>query len=222
MLSSTGDGRFSLLTQACPGVPGTPETGDRFGASMSGAWIGAPGESVGSLAGAGIVLTPRPLGSRARVLDQHDADPTQVVEAGDHFGAALTEVGPMQDGEMFHPAQLLVGAPGEDVAGRADAGTVSVVAEDDGENGHPSVGPSHGELRPAEVVAGARFGAALGRLGTQTIQVGAPSARGGRLSLFVVTRGFDERPTLSATWVQVAGTPEQGDRYGDAVIPGTF
>jgi hypothetical protein len=208
---------YRLLTQDSPGVPGTPEAGDHFGASIAGGWVGAPGESVDGVAGAGVVITPFPFRDRPNVLNQHDADPTEVVEAGDHFGAAMTEVG-WEDAATFRARLLLVGAPGEDVAARANAGTVSVIAEDDGEDGSASVGPSYGGLQPAAVVAGARFGAVLGRLGQQTVQVGAPSARGGRLSLFVVARGQEELPTLSVTQAQTAGTPETGDRYGDAVV----
>jgi hypothetical protein len=36
-----------MLTQASPGVPGTPEPGDHFGASLAQAWVGVPGERLG-------------------------------------------------------------------------------------------------------------------------------------------------------------------------------
>jgi hypothetical protein len=213
------DGVYTLLTQASPDVPGDPETGARFGASLAGSWIGAPGASVDGMAGAGVVIRPSSDPEQRFLLDQHDADPTQVVEAGDHFGAAITELGSLLSEEDWWPQQLLVGAPGEDVDGRTNAGTVSVLAASDNpEEVVFTIGPSYGELQPATVVTGARFGAVLSRVGLGMAQVGAPSARGGRLSLYVGATRFRGPPTLSATLAQVAGTPERGDRYGDAVV----
>jgi hypothetical protein len=210
--------RPTMLTQASPGVPGTPEPGDHFGASLAQGWVGVPGESVGSVARAGIAERPASVASESVVLDQHDADPSQVVEAGDRFGAALTETGVVVDDTEWSPRQLLVGAPGQDVAGHADAGTVSVVGESSDPDGGPFVlGAPYGELQPAKPVTDARFGSVLGRNGLRTVQVGAVGAAGGQLSLFVAPGRYDALPTRVATLTQVAGTPESGDRYGGAV-----
>lgn len=212
-------GGYRLLTQASQGMPGSPERGDHFGASLAQSWIGVPGESVGSVAGAGIVERQSVDPAERFSLTQHGADPTQAVEAGDHFGAAMTETGVLVDDTEWSPRQLLVGAPGQDVAGKVDAGTVSVIGESDDPDSGPFVlGSRYGELQPADVVAGARFGAVLARNGLHTVQVGAPGARGGRLSRFVAPAQYDGLPTLSATQAQVAGSPERGDRYGGAAV----
>ena len=209
-------GRYRLETQASPGVPGTPENGDHFGASLTQFWIGVPGESVGSLTEAGIVE-----GSSSGTpvsLNQHQIDPSQVVEAGDHFGAAMTETGFLVDDTEWSPRQLLVGAPGQDVAGHSNAGTVSVIGVSYDPDGVPlTLGDPYGELQPDDHVTGAHFGAVLARNGLRTVQVGAPGARGGRLSLFIAPEQLDALPTLSGTWAQQAGKPEPGDSYGGAV-----
>lgn len=206
--------RRTLMTQASPGVVGTPEAGDHFGAALSAAWIGVPGESVGTIAGAGIVER----GDLA--LDQHQADPSQVVEAGDHFGAAITETGVLVDDTEWVGRQAYFGAPGQDVAGHADAGTVSVVAESYDPDGDPfALGARLGELRPGDVWTGAHFGAVLARDGLDTVQVGAPGARGGRLNLYSA-QGAATLPGLVTTYAQRAGKPESGDAYSGALALG--
>lgn len=202
-----------LVTQASAGVPGTPEAGDHFGAALTQGWIGVPGESVGDVAGAGIVERP----GDAISLTQHDADPSQVVEAGDHFGAAITETGFLVDDTEWSGDLLYIGAPGQDVPGYADAGTVSVVAESYDPDGDPfALGARLGELRPGDVVTGAHFGAVLARDGLSTVQAGAPDARGGRLTLFATT-DRNSLPQIADTFAQRAGKPESGDGYGAAV-----
>jgi len=115
-----------VLTQA------NPEAGDRFGAALAAAppvvdvgetranvflAVGAPGEALAG-AGTGVVnvFYGQPSGDpserlrgRSQVLVQ--ADP----EAGDRFGAAL----------YADISNLFVGAPGEDVGGKVDAGAVN-------------------------------------------------------------------------------------------------
>ena len=80
-----GGGGVQQLTEATPGIPGTPPTADRFGLSLynlsaapaSGSWlvIGAPPESIGSTAEAGlVVVVPRDgnalTGARAQAFNE--------------------------------------------------------------------------------------------------------------------------------------------------------
>lgn len=206
----------TMLTQASPGVPGIPEAGDHFGAALAQGWIGVPGESVGAVSGAGIVERP----GDGISLDQHQTDPSQVVEAGDHFGAAITETGILVDDTEWVGRQLYVGAPGQDVDGHADAGTVSVIGESYDPDGDPFVlGAPLGELQPGDVWTGAHFGAVIARNGLTTVQAGAPGARGGRLNLYDAS-GEHVLPGLADTLAQRAGKPERGDGYGAALAQG--
>jgi hypothetical protein len=121
---------FVTVTQASPGIPGTPEPGDRFGASLASRVfpcqhdygtalltvnvIGAPGEDRGGTADAGYVI-------HTGGGSQHAGDPPYSADwvsvpapgaAGDRFGGSLALSG----------THLVVGAPGGDVAGAPDAG----------------------------------------------------------------------------------------------------
>ena len=120
-----------VFYQGIAGVPGTAETGDGFGAAVEtgsygiggGLAVGVPGEDVGAVADAGALVVVHGLaGVGTQLLTQQDAAGT--VEAGDAFGAALSN-------SFFHEDDVLkdlgVGAPGETVNGRAAAGAGSVL-----------------------------------------------------------------------------------------------
>ncbi len=101
-----------LLSQASPGVPGSPETGDGFGGTLavgnfnsdaySDLAVGVPGEA---LAGAGTVGL------------------VQVFRARDRFGSAVGTGDLDGDGR----ADLAVGVPGEAIGSRLRAGAVVVL-----------------------------------------------------------------------------------------------
>jgi FG-GAP repeat protein len=205
-----------VLTQA------SPEVGDRFGAAVlatafqedEGVFltVGAPGETIGGGAGAGAVnvfdhLASGRLSGTSKVLVQ--ADP----EAGDRFGAALG-------------TGLNVGAPGEDVGGKVDAGAVNwfFISES-------------GVLTTSTVIlqpnpeTGDQFGSAVleGRFsaGPTDLAIGAPGEDvGGKANAGAVNVFYDYG---SGGGVQVVvqgpgtgGQPEPGDRFGASLSVGSF
>ena len=89
------------------------------------AGIGAPGEDVKGRSDAGTaVLTGETYG---RDLVSYEIRPARgTAENGDRFGSAVAlSAGP--DPEFLSDARLVVGAPGEDVGARADAGAARIV-----------------------------------------------------------------------------------------------
>ena len=106
-----GESAGSALHQDSPGVPGTAESADRFGASVAldgyegVLWFGAPGEDVGGFKDAGMILEAV-VGADGQMRPSstvHTQDTPGVqgsVEPGDRFGASL----------WWHTA----GAPGEE------------------------------------------------------------------------------------------------------------
>jgi FG-GAP repeat len=127
-------GAPSAWTQDSPGVPGTAETGDQFGASVA-TWpscqpdaeswaIGAPLENVGSAADAGTV-TVLDRGTGTDLMLQQGANGIPgALEAGDRFGAVLlgTPATPTRAAPY-----LVISSPLEDVGTRVDAGSVTTL-----------------------------------------------------------------------------------------------
>ena len=117
------------FNQNSPGVPGTAEAGDRFGAAVStdGHAVGVPGEDLGKLKNAGLVQTfgpsRSPLDSLVPSVDysQNSKGIPGTAEAGDRFGAAISE-GIFQCNENVSAA---IGAPGENIGRIKDAGSVT-------------------------------------------------------------------------------------------------
>ena len=155
-------------------IPGKPERGDRFGAALSGGGfvIGAPGEDVGGRVDAGAITV-----NLRRSVTQNSAGVPGKAERGDHFGAAVVAL------RLTVPAgfdvygdftQVAVGAPGEDVSARKDAGSVTLAWEFSPGDGYlgefRSVSPS-----PGKPESGDRFGAAVAfSTDGSTLVVGAP------------------------------------------------
>jgi hypothetical protein len=137
-------GTSRTITQATPGVTGADETGDAFGSAVVvgelgqerlGLAVGAPGEDLGSVAGAGRVtfllidpVTAAPTGPHPGAWDQGSPGVPGVAERGDAFGSALSgvQLTTIQDDEDVVWALLLATAPGEDVGSVADAGAATV------------------------------------------------------------------------------------------------
>ncbi|SCX93155.1 FG-GAP repeat-containing protein [Streptomyces sp. 136MFCol5.1] len=154
-------------TQDSPGVPGTAEAGDRWGAEMSSGdtngdgmpdlAVGAPGEDIGSVSDAGAVWTLRgaPGGltaTGARSFDQNHSDIPGVAEASDAWGGQVRLVDANADG-LFG---LLAAAPGENTGD----GFVWVVPASS--SGLVAKGTwTYDGARLGAPVADARFGAAI-------------------------------------------------------------
>jgi hypothetical protein len=166
-------------TQDTAGVPGVSETGDRFGAALAtvlddyGCWpftlyAGAPGESIGTVVGAGSVTAlaspngggPGPVGDGC---SRDQAPYNSTVFAGSHMsgtpqrnahvGTAMAAEGGNPDAENEYRENLEIGAPGQDANGHVDCGEVYML--DKNPNSRTSF---------AGTVAGGHLGFTLGRV----------------------------------------------------------
>jgi len=170
-LTATGS---QYWNQNSGGVVDAGETGDRFGSALATGKlnndafaelvVGVPGESVGAVAGAGVVhvLPGAAAGVTAagsQYWHQNAAGIADAVEAGDAFGASLA-VGDMNS---VVGQDLAVGAPAEGVGAFGDAGVVHVIFGSAG--GLTSAGSQYWNQNSAGVAdateTGDRFGSAL-------------------------------------------------------------
>lgn len=222
--------------QNSPGAPGAAEAGDRFGASVDAdavVLVGVPGEDVGRHRDAGFVMRFADLGGhvvgRWASWTQDTAGVPGVVEAGDRFGASvrLGRVEVDVDGDPVARLVHVVGAPGEDVRGVADAGSVTVVAP----GVLPAFALTQGAGLPGRAERGDAVGAALGELpgeyagpyqGGDGLLVGAPGEDVGTVTdagLVMVARGLLPRGAFPWSTVTTPGGVVAGTRYGRA-LPG--
>jgi hypothetical protein len=185
--------------------------------------IGAPGEDVGGAADAGAVDifwgTPDGgLSSAPYTIVQDRPEP------GDRFGAALT-AGSFNFDQPTDVTDLVIGAPGEDVGAKVDAGVVNIFY------GTASGLPTYGQtLLQGTPEAGDRFGAALttgpfNREARPDLVVGAPGEdRGARVDAGAATYFYNNGFPLGAGSSQVLlqDRPEIGDRFGAAFTVGRF
>ncbi|WP_375485230.1 hypothetical protein [uncultured Jatrophihabitans sp.] len=219
--------RARTFAQNSPGVPGTSEAGDHFGASVTSVAnnnaagtaniaVGVPGESLGRLAGAGTVdlftvkassVNP----SSASALSQDSPGVPGADEAGDHLGQQVDYIG----------NYLCVSMPGEDLGSAVDTGRVlcSGVGTVGGPGKHgwvsyqqgstaggPSGSPQSGSAlgtylsRSAYSLAGDYFA------GGESVVIGAPGVTlGGKKDVGAVF--YD-------TGVTDSGGQVAGERYG--------
>lgn len=130
----TGEYTGTTLDQSSAGVPGTPETNDRYGFAVDSVLvgatsrlaIGAPGEQVGSDAKAGMVQLYS--GNTATLnpgtgLSQDTSGVGGSTESGDRFGYSVAWMAP---GGGDPHTRLAVGAPYENTTGGTDAGIVQL------------------------------------------------------------------------------------------------
>jgi hypothetical protein len=135
VLTFTGPATFAAgaFTQNSPGVPGTAETGDHFGAALAALGtflaVGVPGETVGTATRTGVVdvlLLSPPEASGPVLLHtarQYSQDSSRVPgtnEAGDRWGTAIAL------GVIDEDLKVVVGAPYENIGSAADAGSVTM------------------------------------------------------------------------------------------------
>jgi hypothetical protein len=236
--SSGSDLQFvpKTITQNSPGVPGSSETDDQFGAVLSatsrGVLIGDQREDVGSAKDAGsITLLANkdsvPGFDQAFGWSQASSGVPGSAEAGDHFGAAVS---------MF-AEHLAVGVPDEDVNASVNAGMVQLFS-------WSSATPvPTGEVKqyipgvPGKVETGDRFGAAtvLGRNlggcsgGSIQLAIGAP---GEDITVSGSSRvdagtGVIFTPPPGASCIRaidqgnpLSDSPEKGDRFGSTLALG--
>jgi hypothetical protein len=162
-------------TQDSPGVPGSEEAGDTFGAALAAVdtnqdgaddlVIGNPTKSIGSASQAGSVTVLFGSASGltttgAQYYTQSTPGLNNTNESGDRFGAALGG-GLVNSGSY---GDVIVGSPGEGVGSAAAAGLVIVLY---GGSAGPSASTIQGALSStggttAVPQGGARYGSALG------------------------------------------------------------
>jgi len=168
-------------------LPGTPQSGDRFGAALTtgpldlpetsgtevglALVVGAPGDTVSGRDGAGSVTVLQEKYEHAVLLTQDTAGVPGRAEAGDGFGASLA----LNPRTATQVATLAVGTPGEDAGRTSGTGSVLLFGNA-GERMVPGRAFSQATAGvPGLVEAGDHFGASLafGHHGT-TLLVGIP------------------------------------------------
>jgi len=228
-LGETGEVAFAgVLTQGTPLVPDTPEAGDRLGELLApvtgGVVAGLPHEDIGDLRDAGAIEQIRVAQDGSGlpgVFADQAAGGLETPEAGDRFGAAVS-------GDF----RLFAGAPGEDIAGRADAGLIAQYQLKQDETSAPA------RLRPRRTYrqgargvqgraeAGDRFGSALATGASlrcqedSAIAVGVPGEdfgglhNAGAVALIELDPGIGCRSRELIQGRGLPGRPHSGERTG--------
>ncbi|HST81480.1 MAG TPA: FG-GAP repeat protein [Kineosporiaceae bacterium] len=174
------------VSQNSKGVAGTPAAGDHFGAALTvGAHaVGIPGEDVGNLKDAGSVQTFGPGTANcqswlrlcpSKAFTQNSPRIPGKAEAGDRFGAALSEGIYRRESYRcsIYPS-VAIGSPGEDLGKAKNAGSVTTFmlpafATTDDMRGCPPLMFTQGHGLQGTAETGDHVGAALGTaLGKQS------------------------------------------------------
>ncbi|MFI1677864.1 FG-GAP and VCBS repeat-containing protein [Streptomyces sp. NPDC020607] len=133
--SGPGQSRTQTITQDTAGVPGASEKGDQFGGRLGTGdangdgypdlAVGVPGEAIGAKAKAGAVVLLKGgedglTGKGAQAFHQDTTGVPGVAESGDVFGGSVRLLDVTGDGR----ADLVAGAPGEDLGAVKNGGAV--------------------------------------------------------------------------------------------------
>ena len=224
-----------VLRQGAVGVPDRSEAGDGYGsavAAMSGTvLVGAPGEDLGdneSKVDAGAVHVLSISGGQvagATELNQDKQDFDGTVESGDRFGASLAA------GDFDKPTAV-IGAPGEDVAAKKDAGMIHIVEDPSVAIEETGIGQDSAGVSGASE-PGDRFGASVAAAWDPALSlrvaVGAPGEDLGDAADagMVTVLGYDGRQVTEVLAVHqgtagVPGASEPGDGFGTSVAAGVI
>ena len=230
------DGTATLdqtLTEASPIIGLVPAAGDEFGSvfgqgSVDSLMVGVPKRAVDGQAQAGIVVNlTSSTGSGpvdgAQVLSQDTPGVPGISEAGDHFGASLSNG--------------VVGVPDEDIGSIANAGMIQVFDAAPGITGAVVPGPAYDENTPGVpgiAETGDRFGAALTHasvcFGQTSVFVGSPGESIGSIadagSVTALAYTSPDGDCAARVYHQsglLPGTAEKGDEVGATLAqdPGT-
>ena len=199
----------------------------RAGVGVTDLWIGAPGRTVGGLAGAGAVdhytLDDTGTATFVESITENDSRLGGAAHVGAHFGAVLDTAA-----EHNGPA-VLIGAPNDTVSGAVGAGAVAwlQVSTATGLVASAAVISQDTAGVPGAAESGDDFGAAIVASGT-SIAVGVPGEDVGSLVDAGLVQTFTVGPTgalvAGPAWTQdsagVPGTAEPGDQFGAAVTAG--
>jgi len=221
-------------------ISATAKQGEHFGSALAAAdfggnyhslLVGVPGEVVGELKAAGVVYFFSAASDGSGIVptntffQQGDGFFGGTSEAGDHFGASVST------GNFGHGAatDIAVGVPGQDVAGHADAGAVSVAYGDFGIASVVLTEASPNVVGAAEASDGfgSRLSAAIySDLDPGDLAVGVPGenvgsiADAGEVHVFYGSSSFGLNG-FNEVWNRnkpgIAGTAHKGDRFGGAL-----
>ena len=230
-VQGTGSGDFAVTVS---------EAGDRMGAALAAGHtaagepylvIGVPGEDIesgGTVAvDAGAAYYVR--GAVSKAVNQNQPGLAGGAEAGDDFGASLAAT----------PQHIAIGVPGEGIGSYADAGGLQLLEHTVNADGMPNPLPAvnqdldyvSGGAEPgdrfAEAVAGVAYRPAGSAAATDSMfSVGSPgedtTVNGVRVAdagwvatLRVTAAGVTSQHTaIVQGYADVAGGPENGDRFG--------
>ncbi len=236
------------FTLSVPGLPGTPQRGDRFGAALAAASfdgvgpqdlvIGVPGKNVGGVRDAGMVIVLQSdswglVAVGAQIWHRETPGIVGSPGRGDRFGSALAAYAWGADGR----GDLAVGVPGEDVDGARDAGAVHVIEGTAAGLSSDFDFLLHEDTNgvPRASSAGDRFGSVLGvgglaGDGREDLIVGVPDETVAGVEAAGVVYAiptYYNSPTGYGTALLyrgngLPGIPQAGDRFGASVAAGGF
>ena len=225
----------TVVAAAVDGCRDTTSNLDLNGDGYDDAVVGDPYAAVNGRAEAGAIIilygdADGRIGEGRRALLTQDSVPGSSVEAGDHFGWAVAVDDATGDG----CADILVGSPGEDWAGRRDAGIVHLISFPSGSSdpGTPTAVLADQSQVAGAVETGDEFGSAVAlsnqRGGDEPLgAIGAPGedlhglADAGVVNTFSVLGSphlADQREQGQRSDRWLPGTAGAGDRFGASVL----